>query len=292
MSTRSIIIRATKSPASAFGRRRFLGHAGVAAAALVGMRAKAADPLLLAINEGTTYRVNPVETQERFQAISDDLSKLLKAPVKAVAVPRYDELVKGLANQQYAIAYVHPAHHAIRAMTAHGYRLAALTKGYVEYRASIFVAKDSPVKTLADLKGKRLGAPDEDSITSVILRATLRDAGLTPDVHVTYVRYQDAVPFMVEHGLTAAGVTASGAVLKAWTDKGGRVVATSKPVPIKHMLVSGKAPAGTLERVTEYFTGLEAAKDGRAKLDAMRVSGFVPFDEEPIKAIGKWLGTA
>lgn len=287
-----MVIQSTNKLSSSLARRRFVGQLGIAAVALVGLRAKAADPLLMAVNEGTTYRVNPVETQERFQAISDDLSKLLKAPVKAVAVPRYDDLVKGLAGQQYAIAYVHPAHHAIRAMTANGYHLAALTKGFVEYRASIFVAKDSPVKTLADLKGKRLGAPDEDSITSVILRATLRDAGLTPDVHVTYVRYQDAVPFMVEHGLAAAGVTASGAVLKAWSDKGGRVVASSKPVPIKHMLVSGKAPAGTLDRVTEYFTGLEAAKDGRARLEAMRVSGFVPFDEEPVKAIGKWLGIA
>ncbi len=278
------------SPAST--RRRFVGQLGGAAAALAGLRAGAAEPLLLAINEGATYRVNPVETQERFQAISDDLAKLLKTPVKAVAVPRYDELVKGLANQQYAIAYVHPAHHAIRAMTANGYRLAALTKAYTEYRASVFVNKDSPVKALADLRGKRLGAPDEDSITSVILRATLRDAGLAADAAVSYVRYQDAVPFMVEHGLAAAGVSASGAVLKAWTDKGGRIVATSKPVPIKQMLVSGKAPAGTLERVSDYFCGLEAAKDGRSRLEAMRVAGLVPFDEEPVKAIGKWLGVA
>ena len=38
--------------------------------------------------------------------------------------------------------------------------------------------------------------------------------------------------------LAAAGVSASGAVVKAWTEKGGSVVATSKPVPIKQMLAS------------------------------------------------------
>jgi phosphonate transport system substrate-binding protein len=273
-------------------RRAFIGAAGVAAAGLTGLTAKAADPLLFAINEGVTYRNSPLETQERFQPITDDLSKLLKTPVKAVAVARYDELQKGLAEQRYALAYVHPAHHAIRAMVQSGYRLAALTKGFTEYRASFFVAKGSPVKTLADLKGKKVGAPDEDSITSVILRATLRDAGLTADSPVTYVRYQDAVPFMVEHGLVTAGVSASRAVIKDWTDKGGSVIASSKPVPIKQLLVNGKAPAGTLEKVSEYFTTLEQARDGKARIEAMRVQGFVAFDEEPMKAIGKWLGVA
>jgi ABC-type phosphate/phosphonate transport system substrate-binding protein len=275
-----------------FNRRQLLGAASVGAAGLIGLSAKAADPLLFAVNEGVTYRNNPLETQERFQPITEDLSKLLKTPVKIVAVARYDELQKGLAEQRYALAYVHPAHHAIRAMVSSSYRLAALTKGFTEYRASFFVAKGSPVKTLADLKGKKLGAPDEDSITSVILKATLRDAGLTTEAPVTYVRYQDAVPFMVEHGLVTAGVTASKSVLKEWQDKGGNVVASSKPVPIKHMLVSSKVPAGALEKVSEYFTTLEQARDGKSRIEAMRVQGFVPFDEAPMKAIGKWLGVA
>lgn len=277
------------SAPTASARRRFLGSAAVGAAGLIGLSAKAADPITFAINEGVSYRVSPVETQERFQGVSDDLGKLLRTPVKAVAVTRYDELQKGLAEHRFQLAWVHPAHHAIRAMVQSGYRLAALTKGFTEYRASFFVAKGSSVKTLAELKGKKVGAPDEDSITSVILRATLRDAGLGAETPVSYVRFQDAVPFMVEHGLVTAGVSASRAVLKEWQDKGGTVVAASKPVPIKQLLVSGKAPAGVLERVSEYFSSLEQAKDGKARLEAMKVQGFQPFDEEPLKAIGKWL---
>lgn len=275
--------------ATASDRRRFLGSAAVGAAGLIGLSAKAADPLVFAVNEGVSYRVSPLETQERFQSISDDLTRLLRVPVKAVAMPRYDELQKGLAENRFTLAWVHPAHHAIRAMVQNGYRLAALTKGFTEYRASFFVAKGSSIKSLADLKGKKIGAPDEDSITSVILRATLRDGGLGAETPVSYVRFQDAVPFMVEHGLVAAGVSASRGVIKEWQDKGGTVVASSKPVPIKQLLVSGKAPAGLLERVTEYFTGLEQAKDGKIRLEAMKVQGFQAFEEEPLKAIGKWL---
>jgi ABC-type phosphate/phosphonate transport system substrate-binding protein len=52
----------------------------------------------------------------------------------------------------------------------------AVTKGWENYRASFMVRADAPYKTLTDLRGMKLGAPDEDSITSWIVRATLREA--------------------------------------------------------------------------------------------------------------------
>jgi ABC-type phosphate/phosphonate transport system substrate-binding protein len=125
----------------------------------------------------------------------------------------------------------------------------------------------------------------------VLTRATLRDAGLGDGItKVQYVRYQDAVPFMVENGLAAAGVSASGAVVKAWTEKGGGVVATSKPVPIKQMLASPQLTPAQLAAVQEYLLGLEAAKEGPARLAAFKVTGFAQADEGQLKELGAWLG--
>ncbi len=82
---------------------------------------------------------------------------------------------------------------------------------------------DSPLKSLGDLKGMKLGAPDEDSITSWMVRASLRDAQIDPKaMAITYTRYQDAVPFFVENNLTASGATASNSLVKAWQAKGGQ----------------------------------------------------------------------
>ena len=247
-------------------------------------------PFVFAVNEGVTYRVNPGATVDRFRAISEDLSKLLKRPVKVQAVADYKELAAGLSEQRYDLAYVHPAHHSIRAMNKSGYSLVALTKGFTDYRASFMVRGDSPLKTLADLKALKVGAPDEDSITSVMMRATLTEA-LGPQLpQITYVRLQEAVPFMVEHGLAATGVTASRAVLKDWQEHGGKVLFTSKPVPIKHMIASGKVSEAQRTLLTNYFVGLDQTPEGKKRLEAFNVPGFVEFDQRALAGIGKWLG--
>ena len=247
--------------------------------------------LIFAINEGVSYRFIRSEAQERYKPVAEELGRILKQPVRAVAIASYEELQAGLAAHQYALALVHPAHHAIRALL-HGYRLAAVAKGFVDYKAGFFVLKDSPVRALEDLRGKPIVAPDEDSITSVMMRATLGDAKLSPVVRPTYVRYQDAVPFSVDNGLMAAGVSASSKVLKDWQAKGGRVVASSRAIPIKQLIVSSQAPSGTLERVAAFFQGLGHESNTAALLEATRLSGFLPYDEAALKAHAAWLGVA
>lgn len=247
-------------------------------------------PLVFAVNEGATYRVNPVATVDRFRDLSDDLGKLLKRAVRIQAVSDYRELATGLAEQRYDLAYVHPAHISIRAMSKSGYQLVAVTKGFTEYKASFMVRSDTQLKTLADLKGKKIGAPDEDSITSVLMRATLRDALGTQMPEITYVKQQEAVPFMVDNGFVAAGVSASGAVVKGWQDKGGKVLASSKAVPIKHLIASSKISDSQRAQLAIYFTELEQSADGKKRLESLAVPGFVEFDQKTLVGMSNWLG--
>ncbi len=247
--------------------------------------------LVFAINEGVTYRVPADEIRARYAAIAADLSKLLRQPVQIEPVGPYPLLRKGLADKAYDIAMVHPAHLSIQAIKNSGYKLIAVTKGFQQYSANFLVNADSPLKTLADLKGLKLGAPDEDSITSWMVRATLRDAlGDASQVSYVYTRYQDAVPFFIENSLTPAGATAAGSVIKAWQAKGGKVLAKSKAVPIKHIIVSPTLPADLAEKLRDYLLALDASDEGKKKLEPTKYTGFATHDEADMLAIGKWLG--
>lgn len=253
--------------------------------------AVSAQELVLGINEGVSYRTLS-NVKERYKPLSDELSRLLKRRVVPEAVDNYQTLGQGLTSGRYALAYVHPAHYALRAMAQDGYRLVALTKGYTEYRARFLVRADSPLKSLTELRGRRVGTPDADSITAVLTRATLRDALKNQASSVIYqpTRYQDAIPFMVEHGLADAGATAADSVIQDWTSRGGRVLAISKPVPIKYVLASRAINDADLERLQAYFIGLDGSTPDKARvLGGIGQAGFVGFDAAVLLQIGSWL---
>ena len=250
-----------------------------------------AQALVFAVNEGVSYRVPIEEIRGRYALLAADLSKLLKQPVTVEPVGDYPTLRKGLAAKSYDLAMVHPAHLSIQAIKDSGYQLVVVTKGFQKYTANFLVKADSPLKTLADLKGLKLGAPDEDSITSWMVRATLRDAKVDPaGLKITYTRYQDAVPFFVENNLTTAGATAANALVKAWKDKGGRVLGQSRPVPIKHIIAGPALSAEQLEAVREYLLALDSTDEGKKKLAPTKFIGFERYDDAELMKIGAWLG--
>src|SRR5258706_16438687 len=114
------------------------------------------------------------------------------------------------------------------------------------------------MKQPADMKGKSFGMPDPDSITAVITRATMRDLGIdSAKAEIRTTRYQDAVPFFVENGFSDVGVSASGAVIKQWQEKGGAVLVGSKAVPIKHIFASTKRGGPDMEKGGALMLGLD-----------------------------------
>jgi phosphonate transport system substrate-binding protein len=250
-----------------------------------------AQPLVFGINEGVTYHISASEVRERYKEIGDDLTKLLRRPVRIESMDDYVQMGKDLEAARYDLAYVHPAHYAIRAIDKAHYRLVAVTKGYTDYKASFLVRGDATFKSLADPGIHQVGMPDADSITAWIVRATLRDT-LGPSakkLRLRYTRYQDAVPFMVEYGFAEVGATAAGGVIKEFTDKGGRVLLQSRPVPIKELIASPTLAPQEFAHIQQYFLSLDLTEDGQRRLAKLGYKGFASYDERALVNIGAWL---
>jgi ABC-type phosphate/phosphonate transport system substrate-binding protein len=105
-----------------------------------------------------------------------------------------------------------------------------------------------------------------------------------------YTRYQDAVPFFVENNFTLAGATAAGSVIKAWQTGGGKVLAKSRPVPIKHIIASPNLPPDLVEKLRDYLLALDTTEEGKKKLEPTKYSGYARYDEAAMLSIGAWLG--
>jgi ABC-type phosphate/phosphonate transport system substrate-binding protein len=124
-----------------------------------------------------------------------------------------------------------------------------------------------------------------------MLRSMLRDQNLgAADVRIITTRYQDAVPFYVEYGFADAGATAAKAVVQQWTQKGGKVLLSSRPVAIKQLIASTKLSADDEQQIHAVLLGLAQSDAGRSALTTLGYKGFVePSRDEEQKAI-VWLG--
>src|SRR6266853_2894220 len=276
-----------------FRRKNMKLVASLLASLIVGLftAAPARAELILAVNEGVTYYVTPMEIREKYKDLADLIGRQLKTTVKVLPVDQYPVLRKGLDEQQYDLAFVHPAHHSLVSLRDGKYQLVALTKGYTEYKARFFVKKDAQMKLPADMKGKRFGMPDPDSITAVITRATMRDLGIdAAKAEIRTTRYQDAVPFFVDNGFSDVGITGSSAVVKQWREKGGVVLFESKPVPIKHVIASTKMSDTDLEKVRALLVGLDKSASGQKILAKIGYKGYESGDLQQLAVLTKWLG--
>ena len=270
----------------------------LSAFAATGAHAQGTD-LVFAVTEGVTYQATPKEIRDKFTPLADIIAKATGRRVKTVLVPAYNDLRAGLAKQEYDIAYVHPAHVSMAEIKAGHYRAIAWTTGFTEYTVSLLMKSDAPLKTMDDLKGRTLVTPDPDSITAVMVRAMFRGEKLTATaerepastvVRVITTRYQDAVPFYLDNGFANAGATAANAVVKAWTDRGGKVLVRSRPVPIKQIIVSTKLPEAEQQKIRTALLTLRDSKPGREALDAVGYKGFVAPNPEFESATIAWLG--
>jgi len=251
-----------------------------AAGLCIAAHAAWAQELVLAVNEGVTYQEGG-STSERYRPLVEMLSKELKRPVKVVNVDKYAEFDRGLSEGRYDMAFIHPAHIGLRAVKSGNYAGLATAKGFTEYRARVMVKSDSPLKSVNELKGKKIGVPSIDSITTVMFSANLREQRFdAPEQQFVATRYQDAVPFMIENGFVEAGVTGSAAVEKAWLAKGGRVIGQTQPVPIKQFLVSTRISETERSRLQKLILGLSDSDHGRTALSKINMNGFVPWNSE------------
>lgn len=264
--------------------RRLL--AGVALGS--GMSAQA---LTLAVTEGVTYRATDKEIAARFEGIADALAKALKQPVNIQVISSYKDLRDALKSGQVDIAYIHPAHLALEAVKGGSYRTAAWTTGFTDYKVSFLCREPQPISDWKGLTGKKLVTPDADSITAWMTRAVLREHGVAADQVKTLVtRYQDAVPFYVENTFADYGATAARGVIKDWRDKGGKVCAESRPVPIKQWITSTRLDAAATATVRDTLLGLANSDAGRKALAASTYKGMVAPSAETEKALTAWLG--
>jgi phosphonate transport system substrate-binding protein len=257
--------------------------------ALVG--ALSAHALVIGITEGVTYRATDNEIEAKFDAIAKALGTATHQPVRLQIISSYNNLREALKTGQLDLAFIHPSHIAFEVIKRGDYRAVAWTAGFTEYKVSLLCKDPQPIQNWATVAGKAFVTPDPDSITAVMTRAMLHEHGVKPtDVKLLNTRYQDAVPFYVENGFAVYGATASGSVIKAWKDQGGKTCAESRPMPIKQWIASKQLDPVIANAAQNALLAMDQNDAGKRALATSGYKGFVAPSEEREKQLILWLG--
>lgn len=129
--------------------------------ALPGARAQGLAPLRL----GLAPYLSPAALFNTFRPVREHLERTLAQPVELLTARDFVALAAAVRNREYEIALL-PAHMARLAVADWGWLPTARTVATTE--VLVLVRIDGPVRTPADLRGRRIGMLDLHSLTAAV----------------------------------------------------------------------------------------------------------------------------
>lgn len=122
----------------------------------------------------------------RFAPLVEYLSQALATDIRMETAPDFAEFLRRTQRERrYDILFTAP-HFYYLARRRAGYR-ALVRVGLPGMRAVIVVPRHSDIRTLTDLRGRRLATVDPLALATVLVRAQLAAAGLDPDRDLSLV---------------------------------------------------------------------------------------------------------
>lgn len=217
-----------------------------------------------------------------FSPMAKYLSQKIGKPVAIHIAANYEEQIKTVGGNSMCIGYMGPASYVKLVQQYGKQRILArqAINGKPEFHGKIISRKDSEIKTLADLKGKRFAFGDPDSTMShLVPRYLLIEAGITSNTLKSYkfLGNHDNVALGVLMGNFDAGAVKEEVYYK-YEKRGLKAIATT-PALSEHLFVASrnisdsivKALRDALLRANQSAQGLNA-------LHAIKttISAFVP----------------
>jgi ABC-type phosphate/phosphonate transport system substrate-binding protein len=265
----------------------------IAACATAFAQAQPATPtsFVFAINEGGSGNADAADILFRYQEFGEVAEKALRTKVSIVNARGRDRLKENLKAHAYALLLARPNDVPAEAVRDFGYQPVVSAKE--PYQTLFIVVKNSPIKTIADVKGRTILTPDQYSNMWRAANAMLRDNKIDMGKEsVRSMRDQAAIGWSLENGFFDVGVvnSASG-VGRSWEKNGGRVIARSRDQINMPLIASPKVSAAQVERLRAAIFALDSTESGQAILKKIGMpAGFKESPRQAYIDFLAWLG--
>ncbi|GAA2987994.1 phosphate/phosphite/phosphonate ABC transporter substrate-binding protein [Actinokineospora diospyrosa] len=248
---------------------------------------------------------DPAKLTPAYEVLTGALNRELNCPVKLQVVQDYSAEVLAMQNGKLELAQFGPLGFVFASRRANAEPLASFGDAQgklTSYKAGVWVPKDSPVQSLADLRGKSLALSEPGSTSGDALpRAALAKLGLDKSsVKLDYAGgHPEALLALTNGKVDAAEInTQQLATAKAagkFDESGFRQVWASDPIPNDPITVAGTMDPAFKDAVRKALLNLkpdEVAKVGKF-LDVDPAGPLVAVDKatyQPLFDLADTLG--
>ena len=206
------------------------------------------------VNEAVTADLSISMLAVRYKGWADYLAPQLKTrqvlvdPI--IDIRRFVQ--QALADEKPMIVFGKSVNQLSKLVRDHGYQ--PLVSRADPYRSAFIVPRDSQIRDLSHLGGRKLLMPDEASATTAVAKAELRVRGVR-EPFISHTRFQESVASQVSMGIAEAGVV-NPTIARKWREAGGIVIGETQPVVNWSVLASPKAPPELAARLTETLLAM------------------------------------
>ncbi len=247
---------------------------------------------------GLLPRLPEQEMVEMFTPLAKYLEKEIGQKVTIVVPKNFDAFTKMAIAGEFDLGYANPYIYVLikkDVPAAEPLALAAEPKIGTRFKGIIFVRKDKPVKSVNDLKGKKIAFMDPGSAGAYLVQMLmLKEAGISKaEITPVFVKKPAAVAEAVLFGKADAGGIRADDLEKVPNSNEFRVIGTSSPIPNFPLFATKKADKAVTAKVRDALLKL---KPGTAKafpvLGPAKIEGFVPITDKDFDLIREAAGAA
>ncbi|WP_394161122.1 phosphate/phosphite/phosphonate ABC transporter substrate-binding protein [Galactobacter valiniphilus] len=248
---------------------------------------------------------DPSKLEPAYRTIADALGKELNCKVEVTVVDNYAAEVLAMKNGQMELGQFGPLGYVFAQQEAGAKALVSFgtSDGKLSaYTGGIWVPKDSPIQSIADLKGKSLALSEPGSTSGDALpRYAIRTEGLQDsDLKIQYAGGHPEALLALKNGkVDAAEINSQ--QLATSTAEGQfdqsqfRQIWTSEPIPNDPITVAGNAPQEFQDAVKKALASLpaEAVAEAAKYLDVEPAGQLIEVTEndyQPLADLAKTMG--
>ncbi len=252
---------------------------------------------------GLAAMISPKETVKFYKQMLDFVGAKLGRPVEMVQKENYDEMDGMLERGDLSIAFLCSGPY-VKDRAKFGAELLVAPQSYGQpfYHAYIIVHKDSPIKDMAGLKGKKFAFTDPKSNTGKLVPTYMvaKEFHETPEKffsEVIFTRSHDksveAVAKKLVDGASIDSLIYDYAVKKnpVYTSE-TKIIRKSPPYGIPPVVVRKDLDPALRAKIKDIFLNMHNDPAGRAILDGIMVDKFiVPKDSDynSVREMADWV---